>query len=98
MSGTMMPTMCQILWGPSDPFKFEKRFKNVICHFEFQNMRSGGYHEKMVGRTYFGGGGVCVCVCACACACACAYACACMCVCVCECIRAYIGMYVCVCV
>ena len=21
----------------------------------FQNMRSAGYHEKMIGRTYFGG-------------------------------------------
>ena len=39
----------------SDPIKFKKRFKNLICHFVFQNMRSAGYHEKMIGRTYFGG-------------------------------------------
>ena len=30
-----------------DPIKFKKRFKNVICHFVFQNMRSAGYHEKI---------------------------------------------------
>ena len=41
-------------WWPSDPIKILKRFKNVICHFVFQNMRSAGYHEKMIGRTYFG--------------------------------------------
>ena len=34
---------------------FFKCFKNVICHFVFQHMRSTGYHEKMIGRTYFGG-------------------------------------------
>ena len=28
-----------------------KMFKNFICHFAFQNMRSAGYHEKMIGRT-----------------------------------------------
>ena len=27
--------------------------KNVICHFVFQNMRSAGYHENMIGRSYF---------------------------------------------
>ena len=32
-----------------------KRFKNLICHFVFQNMRSAGYHEKMMGRTLFCG-------------------------------------------
>ena len=26
-----------------------------IYHFVFQNMRSAGYHEKMIGRIYFGG-------------------------------------------
>ena len=36
-------------------FKFKKRFKILICDFVFQNMRSAGYHEKMIGRTYFGG-------------------------------------------
>ena len=35
--------------------KLKKRLKNLICHFVFQNMRSDGYHEKMIGRTYFGG-------------------------------------------
>ena len=34
---------------------FKKRLTNLICHFLFQNMRSAGYHEKMIGRTYFGG-------------------------------------------
>ena len=38
-----------------DPIKLKKRFNNLICHFVFQNMRSAGYHEKMIGRTYFGG-------------------------------------------
>ena len=38
-----------------DPIKFKKRFKNLICHFVFQNMRSVGDHEIMIGRTYFGG-------------------------------------------
>ena len=33
----------------------KKRFKNVICHFVFQNMRGAGYREKMIGRTYVGG-------------------------------------------
>ena len=28
---------------------------DLICHFVFQDMRSAGYHEKMIGRTYFGG-------------------------------------------
>ena len=37
-----------------DPIKFQKRLKKLICHFVFQNMRSAGYHEKMIGRTYFG--------------------------------------------
>ena len=44
-----------VLHFGSDPIQFKKRLKNVICHFVFQNMRSAGYHEKMVGRTYFGG-------------------------------------------
>ena len=30
---------------------FKKRLKNVIWHFVFQNMRSAGYHENMIGRT-----------------------------------------------
>ena len=34
---------------------FKIRFENLICHFVFQNMRSAGYHDKMIGRTYFGG-------------------------------------------
>ena len=55
MSGTMMPRICQIFVVTSDLIKFRKRFKNVICHFVFQNMRSAGYHDKMTGRTYFGG-------------------------------------------
>ena len=29
--------------------------KNSIYHFVFQNMCSAGYHEKIIGRTYFGG-------------------------------------------
>ena len=28
--------------------------KHLICHFVFQNMRSAGYHEKMIVRTHFG--------------------------------------------
>ena len=36
-------------------FGGEKSLKKLICHFVFQNMRSAGYHEKMIGRTYFGG-------------------------------------------
>ena len=32
-----------------------QRLKNLICHFVFQNMRSAGYHENIIGRTYFGG-------------------------------------------
>ena len=36
-------------------FNLKKRLKNLICHFVFQNMRSAGYHEKMIGRIYFGG-------------------------------------------
>ena len=44
MSGTMMPTMCQILV-----------VTQLIFLKTFQNMRSAGYHEKMIGRTYFGG-------------------------------------------
>ena len=42
-------------WWPSDPIKFKKRFKKFICQFVFQNMCSAGYHENMIGRTYFGG-------------------------------------------
>ena len=34
---------------------FKKRFRNLICHFVFQNMLSAGYHEKIIGITYFGG-------------------------------------------
>ena len=30
-----------------DRIKLKKRFKNLICHFVFQNMRSAGYHEKI---------------------------------------------------
>ena len=26
-----------------------------MCHFVFQNMRTAGYREKMIGRMYFGG-------------------------------------------
>ena len=55
MSSTMMPTMCQILVVTQRPNYIFKCFKNLICHFVFQNMRSAGYHEKMIGRTYFGG-------------------------------------------
>ena len=29
--------------------------KKKNCHFVFQNTRSVGYHEKMSGRTHFGG-------------------------------------------
>ena len=32
----------------------KKHFNNLICHFVIQDMRSAGYHEKMIGRTYFG--------------------------------------------
>ena len=42
-------------WWPRALINFLKRFKNLIFHFVFQNMRSAGYHEKMIGRTYFGG-------------------------------------------
>ena len=35
--------------------KFKKRFKNIICHFVFQNRRSAGYYEIMIGITYVGG-------------------------------------------
>ena len=52
MSGTMMPN---VGGDPVTPIKFLKRFKNVICHFVFQNMRSAGYHGKMIGITYVGG-------------------------------------------
>ena len=38
-----------------DPNKKFKRFKNLIFHFVFKNMCSAGYHEQMIGRTYFGG-------------------------------------------
>ena len=38
-----------------DPIKFKKHLKNLICYFVFQNMRSAGDHEIMIGRTYFGG-------------------------------------------
>ena len=31
----------------------KKRLKNVIWHFVFQNMRSAGYHDNMIGRTLF---------------------------------------------
>ena len=30
---------------------FKKRFTNLICNFVFKNMRSAGYHEKIIGRT-----------------------------------------------
>ena len=40
---------------PVTQLNFKKRLKNLICHFVFQNMRSAGYHETMIGRTYFGG-------------------------------------------
>ena len=40
---------------PVTELNLKKVFKNVIGHFVFQNMRSAGYHEKMIGRTYFGG-------------------------------------------
>ena len=33
----------------------KKCLNKIICHFAFQNMRSAGYHENMIGRTYFGG-------------------------------------------
>ena len=37
---------------PVTQLHFKKRFKiNLICHFVFQNMRSAGYHENMIGRT-----------------------------------------------
>ena len=39
---------------PVTQLHFKKRHKNLICHFVFQNMSSAGYHEKMIGRTYFG--------------------------------------------
>ena len=39
---------------PMTQLNFKKRFKNAICHFVFQNMRSAGYHENIIGRTYFG--------------------------------------------
>ena len=32
-----------------------KSLKNLICRFVFKNMRNAGYHEKMIGRKYFGG-------------------------------------------
>ena len=53
MSGTTMPTMCQIVVVTQ--LNYKKLFTNLICHFVFQNMRSAGYHENMIGRTYFGG-------------------------------------------
>ena len=40
---------------PVTQLHFKKRFKNLICRFVFQNMRSAGYHENMIGRTYVGG-------------------------------------------
>ena len=40
---------------PETQLNFKKRLNNLICHFVFQNMRSAGYHENMIGRTYFGG-------------------------------------------
>ena len=40
---------------PVTQLHLKKRSKNVICHFVFQNMPSAGFHEKMMGRTYFGG-------------------------------------------
>ena len=49
----MMATMGQILVVTQ--LNLKKRFQNLICRFVFQNMRSAGYHEKMIGRTYFGG-------------------------------------------
>ena len=39
---------------PVTQLNFKKRLKNLICHFVFRNMRSAGYHEKMIGRKYFG--------------------------------------------
>ena len=54
MSGTMIPTICQILVCPIKFYKKNVK-KNVICHFVFQNVHTAGYHEKMIGRTYFGG-------------------------------------------
>ena len=40
---------------PVTQLNLKKRLKIFICHFVFQNMRSAGYHEKMIGRTYVGG-------------------------------------------
>ena len=40
---------------PATQLNFKKRLKNLIYHFVFQNMRSAGYHENIIGRTYFGG-------------------------------------------
>ena len=40
---------------PVTQLNFKKRLKNLICNFVFQNMRSAGYYENMIGRTYFGG-------------------------------------------
>ena len=40
---------------PVTQLNFKKRFTNLSCHFVLQNMRSAGYLEKMIGRTYFGG-------------------------------------------
>ena len=38
---------------PVTQLNLKKRLKNLICHFVFQNMRSAGYHEKMIGRTFW---------------------------------------------
>ena len=53
MSGTTMPT--NFGGDPVTQLNLKKRLKIFICHFVFQHMRSAGYHEKMIGRIYFGG-------------------------------------------
>ena len=40
---------------PVTQSNLKKRLNNLICHFVFQNLCSAGYHEKMIGRIYFGG-------------------------------------------
>ena len=53
MSGTMMPIMCEMLVVTQ--LHLKKRLKKLFCHFVFKNLRIAGYHEKMIGRSYFGG-------------------------------------------
>ena len=52
MSGIMMPKMCPIL------VVTQLNLKNVYkCNLSFciPKYARAGYHEKMIGRTYFGG-------------------------------------------